>query len=453
MVLKSNGVIKAKWLIKNINLTIPNYIKITLQADHNIPPKLKSANQIELTLAAKIGENGIEALQANERLLYAYLPTEEQKYSIPVLVNTAFLTVANRESLHADSLWNQWLFNNIPKELFKWIAELVVSEFKYQAYKIIPGKLSHIDALTNEFNKGFDDSIQTVPFVINVSNTLVTVKEAIIDFTFLSDRSFIGQSAIRTFMIDTNGLTTIHPTPFVANTGSGNKLKMIGVASFEWYKVQELLSSDKFIAQHSFEKNTALIRYFKDVSAAEKPAEVNDMVLKSWSFVLDHRNKLKAPKEIFFPAPDDAHWNNPNSKLSFLHPRLQEWLSGNQDARMWLNNLGVVEKSDFTYLEKTILPNASSFITIENAIPTIQNIFYLHQKGDINNEFVGQLIQLKLLTANNTLLPASDCYLSERYLPRTTLEKILELDFYLCEDYLPANANIPEWKRFLNCWV
>jgi hypothetical protein len=448
VVLKLNSTVKARWLLRSIHLVVPDRIKASLQIDQNIPPKLKAATKIELTLAAKIGENGIEALQPNEGLLYAYLPTEEQKYSLPVLVNSAFLTVANREYLHADSLWNQWLFFEVPKELFNWIAELVVSRFRYQAYKIIPDKLPQKDALTSEFNKGFEESIQNTPFVITGANTLLTVKEAIIDFTFLSDKPFIGQSAIRTFIVDSNESTSIHPAPFVGNTGSGNKLKMIGVASFEWNKVPELLNSDKFLQQHSVEKNTNLLQYFKDLSEAEKPADVNENSLKNWPFILDHKNKLIAPKDVFYPSPDDTYWNSPNSELSFLHPQLQDWLLENQDIKLWLDNLGVVEKSDLTYLKKTVLPSADRFITMGNAVSTIQNIFYLHQKGDINNEFVASLSSLKLLTLQNTLLTAHDCYFSDDYSPRVPLEKSVMFDFYLNSSYMPVNADKAEWKRF-----
>ena len=122
--LKNNGIDVAKWLINTVNLSVPEEIRKALQDERNIPDKLSKANTIELSLAAKIGDEGIIDLTSNEKLLYSYLPTDETKYLLPVLVNTSFITTSNREHLHEDSKWNQWLFKKIAVEIFNWISLL-----------------------------------------------------------------------------------------------------------------------------------------------------------------------------------------------------------------------------------------------------------------------------------------------------------------------------------------
>ena len=157
--IKRNGNIVASWILRTITLTIPSDVKKKLKKERNIPDKLLYAKETELTLAAKVGKDGLEELEKNERLLYSYLPTEENRYSFPVLINSSFVIGANRESLHEDSKWNQWLFRVIPIELFKWISELVVSEFQYQAYRLIPKKSS----LYNELGIAYNLSLIHIP--------------------------------------------------------------------------------------------------------------------------------------------------------------------------------------------------------------------------------------------------------------------------------------------------
>ena len=95
---------------------------------------------------------------------------------MPILVNTTFLMSPNRESLHADSKWNQWLFKSISIELFKWIASLIKSEYSYQAYQLIPSKLLMNDDLCKNYNRGIDEAIETIPFILSKDNKLLKVK-------------------------------------------------------------------------------------------------------------------------------------------------------------------------------------------------------------------------------------------------------------------------------------
>ena len=234
IVLKDGQSEQKKWLTSNITLDVPSDLKVALQDERNIPDKLLNAETIELTFAAKTGVDGITKLSQNERRIYSYLPTEETKYSLPVLVNTSFLTNANREHLHADSKWNQWLFKCISVEIFRWIARLVETEYQYQAYNLIPGKL-HTDELGTQFNIGRQVAIETVAFVREKPQSLIRIKDSIVDFTFLSRKSFIGERAIKSF-IDCSESTGKECTKvFVENTGFGKEFKALGASTFEWF--------------------------------------------------------------------------------------------------------------------------------------------------------------------------------------------------------------------------
>lgn len=426
--LSINGEEKAKWMKRTITLDVPAEVKERLAQDKDVPEKLQKANKIDITFAAKIKDKSIEFLDPGERLLYAYLPTEENGYNIPVLVNTAFYTVANRETLHKESPWNAWIFHCIPTELLNWIAELVQTG-RYDSYNLLPSKLSQNDQLSNAYNAAFAKAIEEIPLVINANRQLLKIQDAIIDFTFLSDKPFVGSRAIRSYVIANKGLTNINETPFLSVVGFRAKLKRIGVATFEWREIPDLLQQSKIMQGHTTQHNASLISHLRDISENGKVNDVTDDALKNWPFILNHKGELKSPNEVFFPSIDDVF--DAASAISFIHPDLQNWLDGNPAIKGWLEGLGVVEKSDLTHLEKTIIPNAANYSTKENAVDTIRKIFNLYLKGEISAENLKKLGNLKLLTQNNNLIAANKCYLSSEYRPRLAIQTILNEDIYL----------------------
>lgn len=446
--IKQNGNIVAFWILKTVILQVPIEVKSKLIEERNIPDKLLHANETELTFAAKLGEDGIQRLNSNEQFLYSYLPTEEIKYKMPVLVNSSFVISANRETLHEDSKWNQWLFEYIPFELLKWVAELVKSNYGYQAYELLPSSSSISNSLASAYKNGLSKALETIPFILSNQNELIRINQAVIDFTSISKKPFITEDVIRNFVIKKFARNTIHPNPFLPYTNFENTLKNIGVACFEWDDVSKLLESDVFIKSHSLPRNTQLIQFFKQLSEDEKPKNITDSVIKHWSFILDHRRVLNRPNNIYFPTPDDKNWNDSFSEISFLHGDIQNWLLENPEVRTWLEKLGVIERTDLSYLRKTIIENASTYSTNENSIPTILNIFSLYVKGAIGKEELGELSELKLLTSKGALLPAKSCYFSDAYSPRLKLNSFLDDDIFISEKYINTSSDKDEWRRF-----
>ncbi|KAA6327671.1 hypothetical protein EZS27_023364 [termite gut metagenome] len=195
--IEENGTPKVEWLSCSKKILIPNDVRLQIEKEQNLPDKLKDAPDIEITLAAKIRDKQLASLSSGEQLLYSYLPTDEKRYTLPVLVNTSFLTSANREALHENSAWNQWIFETIALELYQWIAELVKGEFEYQAYNLLPKKISIYDALSEKFNSGIEKALESIPFIISSTGELPKRDEAIVDFTFLSEKRFIGSEKIK----------------------------------------------------------------------------------------------------------------------------------------------------------------------------------------------------------------------------------------------------------------
>lgn len=438
---------KIDWLVNTVSLEVPNDVKAVLQDERNIPEKLLNADSIELCLAAKIGNDGITKLSNQEKLLYSYLPTDETKYSIPVLVNTSFLTAANRESLHADSKWNQWLFKIIAIEIFKWISKLVNTEYHFQAYQLIPRETIS-DELGKNFNDGIKEAIKSIPFVVSRKDQLIKIDETIVDFTYLSEKYYIGEEPIKKFIIESNGYEIGSPKQFAKSSGFFSEFKRLGAACFEWTHFQRFLASTYFKEAHNIAHNIELIKHLKKLCESDKVMEISKDALMKLPFIWDHKNHISYPHQVCFPTADDQNWDNPNSELSFLHKQLQIWLLKDSEIRHWLESLGVQEKTDITYITQTIIPKIDNYITPQNAMQTIRDLFNLYKKGNLKEDLIRQLSEIKLLTKNGSLCPAKDSFLSDYYKPRLEIEKIIENDIFISETYCLDLLEKDEWKRF-----
>ena len=64
------------------------------------------------------------------------------------------------------------------------------TEFQFQAYQLIPEE-TFSNELGQKFNEGIKDALQNIPFFISRDGQLVKIEDAIIDFTFLSEK-FVG---------------------------------------------------------------------------------------------------------------------------------------------------------------------------------------------------------------------------------------------------------------------
>ena len=438
---------KVDWLINTISITVPNDVKAVLQDERNIPEKLLKADSVELSLAAKVGSDGITKLSNQEKLLYSYLPTDEIKYSLPVLVNTSFLTTANRESLHTDSKWNQWLFKTIAIEIFKWISELVNTGFHFQAYQLIP-KETITDELGKKFNEGIKDALKNIPFVISREGQLIKIEDTIVDFTYLSEKNFIGEEPIKKFIDKDKAKEIGCSKQFAKSSNFLYEFKRLGASCFEWNHLQSFLSSTYFTNSHTTAYNIELIKHFKKLCESDKVKEISNEVLMRLPFIWDHKNCINYPYQVCFPTADDQNWDNPNSDLSFLHRELQSWLLEDPESRHWLENLGVKEKTDITYITQTVMPKIDSYITPQNALQTIRDLFSLYRKGNLKEDLIRQLSRIKLLTQRDSLCPAKDCFLSDYYKPRLEIEKIIEKDIFVNESYCANGLEKDEWKRF-----
>jgi hypothetical protein len=279
------------------------------------------------------------------------------------------------------------------------------------------------------------------------------------DLTSLSEQtSFIGISAMRQVFISNSKGSNLHydQHPFI---DYDLNLAQIGVQQFTWNDAIEMFKSNLFNQSHSLERNKRMIHFFYSRHSNVELNEKENLNIEKIPFLIDQNNCLQLIKNIYFPIQtmfNDESKTDLNA--SFINKTIFDWLNehGQIHIKQWLQRLGVTERTDLTYLHKTIIPYASTYITLENAIKTIQMLFSLFQNNNIGNNELIQLKQLRLLTTLKTLVAAEQCYFSDEFQPRLPIEEHLKTkeDIFLSSIYLKADneknerQNLCEWKRF-----
>ncbi|CAF1034767.1 unnamed protein product [Didymodactylos carnosus] len=441
------------WIVRQIDLVIPDEIRNALMNASNVPEKLKSLRKTELFFAAKCDEKcNIQKLTETESVLFSYMPTKITEYQLPFLVNANFITNVNREQIHTDSVWNQWLFQQIPIEVFRWIAELVHQDrWQKQAYTLIPNILKLENNLSKKYNESYEKCIKKTKFIRNNEQppVLLSVDEAYIDSTSLSKQSFIGNDRVRLCLLEINRNTShLALYPFIQQN---NELQKLGVKTFDWSHCIQLFKLSNFYRTLSSQDDTKLIMYMYD---KRSNADL-DRVIRDIPFIMDHTNKLQSVRCIFIRLLPNEMWDSFPSEVPFVHTTIQTWFDSNRAIKEWLKQLGIQEKADLTYLYKKIIPTAENYIkTTDHSFKTIDILFHLFQSHQIPEEHLSQLSKLKLVTTKGTLVSAGNCYLADVYKPSVCLEQRLQqTDIFLSEKYLTASDTgiIKRWKHFFLC--
>jgi hypothetical protein len=167
----------------------------------SIPEKLGLLSSTRITFASQIKDNEVVKLDKSHSILYNYLPTSDQRFGFPFLVNADFITNTSREFILKENKWNQYLMHHIGQNCVRCLSSLC------EVQELIQGKLvrkyvkSYLtllpDFLLNEddeelseinkaFNSGFLSSVNTTNFIIDQFNEVKSTSEIILDETQFS---------------------------------------------------------------------------------------------------------------------------------------------------------------------------------------------------------------------------------------------------------------------------
>lgn len=167
----------------------------------NIPEKLGLLENTIISLAARVNGNNILRLSKEESVLFNYLPTSDQRFGFPFLVNADFVTKTDREFIQIENSWNQYLHYNIGHLCINWIAILgsqthesngkVLFTYAKTYLKLLPESLldeenEELGEINKSFNRGLKQAISTISFIVDSSGQLRSASEIILDESGIS---------------------------------------------------------------------------------------------------------------------------------------------------------------------------------------------------------------------------------------------------------------------------
>lgn len=442
--LTENGALHSEWLMRNQNFLIENDMKIALQTDDKAPQRLKEATETDLQFAIPLENGRIMSIAKNDRIIFTYLPTGIN-FDFPFLLNGSFLTDAGREKLHTNNDWNNYLFQKTAFYFFEWIAELAHknSPYKQDFLAVIPNKLDASNPFASDFNNSYVKAINEIAFLPNMNGDLLKVGEAVLDETNLS--SFIDKQIIIDFINKSESKYAINS--FLQWLLPISTLRKLGVHFFAVDNLSDFFRSDIFKKQHKIHENFALIEFLHKQSNRGRENEKWDTTLKEIAFIFDQNSQLQSPQFIYFPSI--ANINEFSGEISTIHQDITTKIEANPYIKNWLENLGVQEYSDISFIEKTIFSQGDTFVTTKNAIQVGRYVFKAHKEGKLSSDHYNKLRNLPILTNGNAVKIADETYLSSFYEPELDLQAVYKnTDFFVSELYFHSNDQKVHWNEF-----
>jgi hypothetical protein len=448
--LQKNGNSISNWIVYSFDgIPIEENIRLELLNDEKTPIKLQNAKVAEISFAARIEKGKLKPLSGNESLVFTFLPTKVTSFQFPFLINSSFLTSANREEIHDDRIWNQWLMETAGKKFLDWLALLAATkEFSMQILQLLPHRTNLGNKLINKFFTSFFEYTTTKEFIPNRNLKLKKAPDILIDKTGLSDEPFIPTKILIEFinikkdkLFKTDSL--VHP-----NLELKHKLYELRSTAFDLDNLEEFFTHEIFKANHQPSENYALIKYFyeKVKKSEEKDAQEWNEKLKSISFIYAKGKKLKNPQSICFPSI--SYETEFGDGVTVMHSDVYSKIEADARIKQWLEKLGVKEPSDIAYIENEIIGNIENCITKDNYLQVTRYLFNQHKKALLHEMHYEGLRGLKLFTTNKQFEVAGNCYFSNTYIPHLNLEGVINNLHFLSSKYIESGDNYSEWKTF-----
>lgn len=448
--ISKNGEVVSSWLMKTTKpFDVPANIRKKMEEDSDhYPEKLREATKTSMSFAVAIKDNNIVKIDAKQPNIFAFLPTTITDYSFPFIVNANFITDAGRQNLHKDYVWNQWLFEEMPKHYMSWMAEIAKDgRYGLGFLKVIAKTAGAYDTLSDKYNTGMRAALENTAF-LPINGRLIKVNEAVFDKTNIF--SCLGENMLISYLA-TNGKHYLTENVLPQSYSSDVcVLKSLSVCVFENDQLENFLKSPTFQNAHSVSENARLIDFLctrYPISTSDNEETEDVAWLKELPFVFSENNILRSPVQLCFPST--KYVAELKNSFETISPEVFDSLS--QNSIEWLRALGMSEPSDTSLIDTGKLFE-EGYVTTENAIEIAQYIFELHKQCKLKEEHYKSLRQLYLLSTKNCLIPAKTAFLSNGYKPSLALEDYYDKDWYVSVDYIAkvdTSKALSEWKYFL----
>lgn len=154
----------------------------------SIPERIIAADTTTMSYAFMLDENkNVICIPEKTPSLYAYLPMEDRRYLFPFYINADFELSSNRQEAKRVSVWNEYIFYNIGKNIVSWVA--TIASISHKNYlELLPKILfveeleeSKTDRIAIQFNRGYKEALSSSRFILNDKNEIVSQDEIVID--------------------------------------------------------------------------------------------------------------------------------------------------------------------------------------------------------------------------------------------------------------------------------
>jgi hypothetical protein len=167
-----------------------------------IPPKLASVDQTEITFAIKIenqkivSEEGYLNNSQNYSSLFTYLPMEDKRLILPFLVNADFVPDSRRENLQYGNPWNKYIMIKVAEKHVATLAyfakEFLKDNVANSSYLslLLKNPLPEDDTaqqIIDSYNITYLEQLENTEIVINDNNQIQLLSDTIIDDSGLTE--------------------------------------------------------------------------------------------------------------------------------------------------------------------------------------------------------------------------------------------------------------------------
>ncbi len=325
------------WLIRSWTEKIEPTLKEELKrmSAQACPDRLKNADEIELTFAARVIQGKLEPI--NNARIYCYLPTQILS-GLPFLINADFLLDPTRAFV-IDNKWNTFLVKLVASLQFTWLAELSDNEqFRLQVLNILGTSELKVtsEACFKEFKTEYQTASTSIAFIPGKRpRSVLLSSQALIDETTFYEEFPELNPGIA-------GKELVEP-----KLSSQQKLKPFKIEVIQYRTLLPLLS------QHCRESNSIDL-HFRIISFIFKhQKEFDQSQLRKAEFLLTHTNRVSTPELTYFKHEEGCDQYPGIDQLCFIHPELLEKLS--RQMQSWLSTLDVQEATPVKLFKKHVL--------------------------------------------------------------------------------------------------
>jgi len=431
---------KKLWLIKRIEIRVPNHVTTSIQGLSGVecPEKIKEAKKVCITFGVKVSEEEkIESLDICR--IFCYLPTSVH-VRLPFLVNCDFLLNQDRTMI-LDNEWNQFLFYSIGRNQFEWLKELGRDEKwrKYVLYLLSPPTILVRGGLKTCYERGYEEGLREVSFIPSFQrNRFLKFSEAIIDETKFFQRFPLLMDLD---VCDSKGECRVVAYDIKGKHRLRDENLKPQMKVYNWDSLLDFLPKCLSSIQVNIEQVIEITKFF-----ASSGCDVE--LLRRKKLILCSSCTFKSAESCYIAT--EANTKMINAIHLFCIPTVHFKLVGDQYIRGWLQERLAVPILTSLNLVRTHIPKmiSESQITDENWVAILRFIYEGITCGDLKElteEDYASLNRFPVKTKGGEFLPINSVHLQLSHLDTAHVNQTNTIS----EEYQEEGDNISQWENIL----